>query len=117
MGARSFPGTIALSGIRLTRKIAMAEKSDNALTRVLASWGLGGDKPGPIHPNEEDGILRCLGAAVIARWADLPRDVQRSLFEAAATAGKVEREEIAVFLHTHHRDRFGNHGAGAVPAP
>ena len=28
---------------------------------------------------EEEHILRCLGAAVITQWDDLPTDIQRSL--------------------------------------
>ncbi|MDB5649744.1 MAG: hypothetical protein JWL62_1264 [Hyphomicrobiales bacterium] len=94
----------------------MVEKSDNALTRVLARWGLGSEALGVIDAGEEQEILRCLGAAVIKGWADLPRDVQRSLFEAAAGAGKPEREDIALFLHMHHRDTARS-GAGTTPAP
>ena len=82
----------------------MNDKSDNPLSRVLARWGLAGDASGAIVPGEEREVLYCLGAAVIARWADLPRDVQRSLFDAAVAAGRPGREDIAVFLHTHHRD-------------
>lgn len=83
----------------------MNDKSDNPLSRVLARWGLAPDDPSAaIEPGEEQEILRCLGAAVIARWADLPRDTQRSLFEAAVAVGRPGREDIALFLHAHHRD-------------
>ena len=88
----------------------MTDKSDNPLARVLARWGLAPENaesaaaPGAIEPGEEQEILRCLGAAVIARWADLPRDIQRSLYDAAVAVGRPGREDIAVFLHAHHRD-------------
>jgi hypothetical protein len=82
----------------------MTDKTDNPLSRVLARWGLAPDDPAAIEPGEENEILRCLGASVIARWADLPRDIQRSLFEAAVAVGRPGREDIALFLHAHHRD-------------
>lgn len=82
----------------------MNDKTDNPLSRVLNRWGLGGDAPGALQPGEEHEILHCLGAAVMARWADLPRDIQRCLFEAAVAAGRPGREDIALFLHAHHRD-------------
>jgi len=50
----------------------------------------------------ERGIIQALGAAVVARWSVLPRDVQKLLFETAArrehTAEDV-RGHIARFLH------------------
>ena len=53
---------------------------------------------------EEEGILRHLGAAVVARWNDLPTDVQRELFRHAVSVGEPSRtaelkERIARFLH------------------
>ncbi len=50
----------------------------------------------------ERDILLSLGAAVVARWYDLPRDIQKLLFNTAAsgTTGTVEtRVHIARFLH------------------
>ncbi|MDB5641695.1 MAG: hypothetical protein JWN07_1012 [Hyphomicrobiales bacterium] len=88
----------------------MNDKSDNPLSRVLARWGLTPEATGSadaIEPGEEQEILRCLGAAVIARWADLPREIQRSLYDAAVAVGRPGREDIAVFLHDHHRDTAG----------
>jgi hypothetical protein len=35
---------------------------------------------------EEEHILRCLGAAVIMQWDDLPTDIQRELFEHAVSS-------------------------------
>lgn len=49
-----------------------------------------------------------LGAAVIERWGELPRDIQEALFESAVVAGhhseKDEslREQLAKFLHEIH---------------
>jgi hypothetical protein len=51
---------------------------------------------------EERGIIQNLGAAVVARWSVLPRDLQKLLFETAARgAGNAEtlRNHIARFLH------------------
>ncbi|MDB5508212.1 MAG: hypothetical protein JWL93_681 [Hyphomicrobiales bacterium] len=82
----------------------MSEKYANPLVRVLARWGLTEAAPPELQPQEDQAILQALGAAVIARWADLPRDVQRSLFDAAVHGGRPDREAIAVFLHDHHRN-------------
>ena len=52
--------------------------------------------------DEERGVIQSLGAAVAARWAILPRDVQKLLFETAARGeGSAEalRGHIARFLH------------------
>jgi len=38
---------------------------------------------------EEEHILRCLGAAVIMQWDDLPTDIQRELFEHAISMGQL----------------------------
>ena len=57
----------------------------------------------------EEHILRCLGAAVIDRWSDLPTHVQRLLFERATELGAPRhavhlKEQIARFLHRHKSD-------------
>jgi hypothetical protein len=60
---------------------------------------------------EEEHILRCLGAAVITQWDDLPTAIQRELFEHAISMGKRHhtaelKGQIARFLHKHQgRDR------------
>jgi hypothetical protein len=60
---------------------------------------------------EEEHILRCLGAAVIMQWDDLPTAIQRELFEHAISIGKLHhtaelKGQIARFLHKHQgRDR------------
>lgn len=55
---------------------------------------------------QEENALRCLGAAVLLIWDDLPTDIQRALFESSTSAVEVARspqlkEQIARFLHTH----------------
>ena len=88
-------------------------------TKALESWDNEGGTPSPT-PQEnrddpvaltgkEEHILRCLGAAVIMKWNDLPTDTQRELFGAAISMGeprnKIElKEQIARFLHTHKDD-------------
>ncbi len=61
-------------------------------------------------PEEEDKILKCLGAAVIMRWSTLPTKLQRELFEHADSIGDMYqaaslREPIARFLHDHKDDQ------------
>jgi hypothetical protein len=49
--------------------------------------------------------LECLGAALVSEWNDLPTDVQRRLFEHAASGkshdATVLKTRIARFLHDH----------------
>ena len=59
---------------------------------------------------EEEHILRCLGAAVIMQWNDLPTDVQHELFDQAISMGKLRQTAelkrlIARFLHQHNKDQ------------
>ncbi len=57
---------------------------------------------------------RALGAGLVSVWADLPRDIQEQLFEAAVLAGHQTerdeslREQLAEFLHNLH-PRTANH--------
>ena len=45
---------------------------------------------------------RLLGKAALALWADLPRDVQETLFETAAAEDVIIRNHLASDLHEHH---------------
>ena len=59
---------------------------------------------------EEEHILRCLGAAVIMQWNDLPTDVQHELFDHAISMGKLRQTAelkrlVARFLHRHNKGR------------
>jgi hypothetical protein len=54
--------------------------------------------------DDERGVLQSLGAAVVARWSELPRDIQKRLFETAAhgstdTDPDGLRGHLARFLH------------------
>jgi hypothetical protein len=58
---------------------------------------------------EEEQILRCLGAALILQWNTLPQKLRRELFDSAGTMGELLetaelRGKIARFLHKHKND-------------
>lgn len=79
-------------------EIASADSQKQARTNV----------PSGLSSSEEH-ILRCLGAAVIDQWSDLPTNVQRLLFERATALGAPRhtvhlKEQIARFLHSHKSD-------------
>ena len=50
-------------------------------------------------------VLECLGAALVSEWNGLPTDVQRRLFEHAASGKSRDaallKTRIARFLHDH----------------
>ena len=83
-----------------------------SFSRALARVSKGGHPAGPPPLEREDEeTLACLGAAVIAHWSDLPRDVQRILFDTALAASKDVDElppnvdfrlHLAMMLHAHH---------------
>jgi hypothetical protein len=55
---------------------------------------------------DEEQILKCLGAAVIMRWNAVPTKLQRELFDCASTVGNLQQTtplkgQIARFLHNH----------------
>ena len=59
---------------------------------------------------EEEQILKCLGAAVLMRWNTVPTKLQRELFDCASTIGDLQQTtplkgRIARFLHNHKDDR------------
>lgn len=58
---------------------------------------------------EEEQILKCLGAAVLMRWNTVPTKLQRELFDCASTIGDLQQATplkgaIARFLHNHKDD-------------
>jgi hypothetical protein len=85
--------------------------ASNPLTAALARWeseggaaGSAAEEPGrhrPVPLSEgEERILRCLGAAVLLQWNDLPTPIQQQLFEhfvGMAEAGQTAdlKEQIA----------------------
>ena len=72
--------------------------------------GSGNDQEGSARlAAEEEHILRHLGAAVIMHWSNLPKKLQRELFDSAGAMGdlsstKTLRTQIARFLHKHNDD-------------
>jgi hypothetical protein len=61
---------------------------------------------GPGIAESEEHVLRCLGAAVVMQWNDIPTKVRRELFDSASSMGELLRTgdlrgQIARFLHTH----------------
>ncbi len=58
---------------------------------------------------EEEHVLRCLGAAIIMQWNNIPKKLQRELFDNASSMGdllntKELRGKIARLLHKHRDD-------------
>lgn len=76
--------------------------------------GEGGAPHQPRHDqasfgDDEDLVLRRLGAAVILRWNDLPTRIQRELFDHAISTRDVGdtvqlKERVARFLHLHKKN-------------
>jgi hypothetical protein len=106
----------------MSDKKASDQKQRAQLTRALARWEGEGGAPQPKSENnrearaalakEEEHILRCLGAAVIMQWNDLPTKIQRDLFDHAIAMGEPRctaelKERIARFLHRHKNDAHG----------
>jgi hypothetical protein len=100
---------------------SITSQSDNPLARALARWeneggatvsAEQGDDERVVLSQAEQRILQCLGAAVIAQWAELPTDVKKALFEHAVSSGDPRhsvdlREQIARFLHNHKNETLG----------
>jgi hypothetical protein len=69
--------------------------------------------------DEEERILRCLGAALIMQWNTLPTKLQRELFDNAGAMGELLntsalRGQIARFLHKHKNDDDTSEAAAAA---
>ena len=59
--------------------------------------------------DQEQHILRCLGAAVILQWNTIPTKLQREIFDSAGSMGELLqtselRGQIARFLHNRSKD-------------
>ena len=59
---------------------------------------------------EEEQILKCLGAAVLMRWNTVPTKLQRELFDCASAISDLQQTtplkgRIARFLHNHKNDQ------------
>jgi hypothetical protein len=65
-----------------------------------------GRSVGTVLADEEEHILRCLGAALIMQWNTLPTKLRREIFDNAGTMGELLetaalRRKVARFLHKH----------------
>ena len=98
---------------RLQRTDApLAEKEDlGAGSTEATPWGRRKNRENPTGlAEQEEKILKCLGAALIMRWNTLPTKLQRELFDHAGAIGDLYqtaslREPIARFLHDHKDDK------------
>lgn len=99
----------------MAAKESKANQARNELARALARWDNEGGavqltgSGQPTLGEVEEGILQCLGAAVIVQWNDLPAEIQRQLFQQAVSVGEPRyashlKERIARFLHDHKDD-------------
>jgi len=92
--------------------------SGEGVANALDRWDEDGGAPAVSWPlpyetgdllDAERRVLECLGAALVSEWNDLPTDVQRRLFEHAASGkshdAAVLKAQIARFLHNHKDDR------------
>ena len=99
---------------------ALAENEDwlaNNFDKIIHSQGTPSQDDDAEKPTargtaeNEERILRCLGAAVIMQWNTIPTKLQRELFDTAGSMGDVLksvalRGQIARFLHK-HKDEVG----------
>ena len=91
--------------------------SDNHDHTVHAGQAEGAVDAGAVA-EEEEHVLRCLGAALIMQWNTLPAKLQRELFDNAGAMGALLdtsalRGQIARFLHKHKAWR----GQKSSPSP
>ena len=91
------------------------------MAKAVDRWEEEGGAPGTLWPlpyetgdlsNVERRILECLGAALVSEWNGLPTEVQRRLFEHAASGASRDtaqlKSRIARFLHD-HKDASDSH--------
>jgi hypothetical protein len=102
---------------RSSRLILAAGVDGEALADALDRWDGEGGAPAIPWPlpyetgkllDAERRVLECLGASLVSEWNDLPTDVQRRLFEHAASGKSHDaallKARIARFLHNHKDD-------------
>lgn len=85
----------------------LSENHKNTLVAPSAD-AAGGDT----LAEQEEHVLRCLGAALIMQWNTLPTKLRRELFDNAGTMGELLdtaslRGQIARFLHKHKDENSG----------
>jgi hypothetical protein len=91
----------------------LADKHQKSLQGRAADAVPGGN----ILVEQEEHVLRCLGAALIMQWNMLPRKLQRELFDNASSMGELLdtaalRGQLARFLHKHKDEKA--HGANVA---
>lgn len=85
-------------------------ETDAQLNRALRRWeGEGGATEDHHFALSESNILKCLGAAVVLTWNDLPQSLQRELFMQALKVNdshdpETLKTQIGRFLHLHKDD-------------
>jgi hypothetical protein len=82
--------------------------NDEGADPMLAPTAKGGGD-GAILAEDEEQVLRRLGAAVIMQWNTLPTKLQKELFDGACSVGDLPqagavKAQIARFLHNHKDD-------------
>src|SRR5581483_8071803 len=99
----------------------LQERQDRLVSLADNEQGLSDDYDDAVHvaeqdrsrgaalADEEEHVLRCLGAAIIMQWNALPTTLQREIFDTAGSVGKLLetaalRGQIARFLHKHKND-------------
>lgn len=93
-----------------TDKPVNTSPADAQLTRALRRWeGEGGAVEDHHFAVSESNILKCLGAAVVLIWNDLPQNLQRELFLHALKVNdsydpETLKIQIGRFLHLHKDD-------------
>ena len=79
------------------------------IDKTIQRRKIGDDRTG-LADEDEEKILRCLGAALLLRWNTVPTKLQRELFDCASSLGDLPettplKGQIARFLHDHKDDQ------------
>jgi hypothetical protein len=79
------------------------------IDKTIQRRKIGDDRTG-LADEDEEKILKCLGAALLLRWNTVPTKLQRELFDCASTLGDLQettplKAQIARFLHDHKDDQ------------
>jgi hypothetical protein len=79
------------------------------IDKTIQRRKIGDDRTG-LADEDEEKILRCLGAALLLRWNTVPTKLQRELFDCASGLGDLPettplKGQIARFLHDHKDDQ------------
>ena len=79
----------------------LQERQDRLVSLADNEQGLSADYDNAVHvaeqdrscgatlADEEEHVLRCLGAAIIMQWNTLPTTLQREIFDTAGSVGKL----------------------------